>query len=201
MPRIQAVLIWLALAALVTVPAGFAVASPLLEWRSAVYIMAGLAGVIGMALILLQPVLAAGLLPGISLSAGRQAHRWVGATLLIAVIVHVAGLWLTSPPDVVDALLFASPTPFSVWGVIAMWALFAVALLVALRKRLKWRPQLWRALHTGLVGVVAAGTVAHALLIVGTMETISKTLLGAAVVAVLALAITRRKVWRGLIRR
>jgi hypothetical protein len=31
-----------------------------------------------------------------------------------------------------DALTFASPTPFSPVGVIAMWAIFAVVLLAAL---------------------------------------------------------------------
>ena len=51
---------------------------------------------------------------------------------MLTVIVHVAGLWLTSPPDVIDVLLFRSPTPFSAWGAIAMWAVFAAALWAAL---------------------------------------------------------------------
>ena len=50
------------------------------------------------------------------------------AVLVIAVVLHVAGLWVTSPPDVIDALLFVAPTPFSNWGIIAMWALFATGL-------------------------------------------------------------------------
>jgi hypothetical protein len=47
--------------------------------------------------------------------------------LVVAVVVHVGGLWITSPPDMIDALLLTSPTPFSAFGVIAMWAIFAVA--------------------------------------------------------------------------
>ena len=33
--------------------------------------------------------------------------------MAVAVVIHVAGLWITSPPDMIDALLFTSPTPFS----------------------------------------------------------------------------------------
>ena len=84
-----------------------------------------------MALLLVQPLLVAGYLPGLPRSRGRRMHRWVGGGLIAAVVIHVAALWLTSPPDVIDALLFVSPTPFSAWGVIAMWAVFAAAALAA----------------------------------------------------------------------
>ena len=87
------------------------------------------------------------------------------------------------PPDVVDALPFTSPTPFSVWGVIAMWAIFAAALLAGLRRRLRLPPRAWRQGHTALAAVIVLGTVVHAMLIEGTMETVSKAALG-----VLALA-------------
>ena len=96
------------------------------------------------------------------------------ALLLAAVVLHVAGLWITSPPDVIDALTFTSPTPFSVWGVIAMWAVFAAAAMAASRKRLPLRPLTWRRLHATLGLIIAAGTVTHALLIEGTMEPITK---------------------------
>src|SRR3954471_2733144 len=135
-------LIWVALAAAVCVPVAAAAASPLLAWRGPLYILAGFAGIFALGLMLVQPVLAGGYLPGMSAWRGRRAHRWIGGALAAAVVVHVAGLWIASPPDMIDALLFASPTPFSPFGAIAMWAIFAVALLAALRRRL--RLQTWR---------------------------------------------------------
>ena len=166
----------------IAVPVVAAAMSPLLAWRDPVYIAAGLAGVVGMGLLLLQPLLAGGALPGLSGPRGRLVHRWAGGLLVGTIIIHVAGLWITSPPDVIDALLFASPTPFSAWGVIAMWAVFATAVLAALRRRLS--PLRWRRLHTALAVVIAAGSVVHALLIEGTMETVSKAVLCALVMAV-----------------
>src|SRR3954468_22954541 len=115
-------MIWAALAAAVCVPAGAAAASPQLAWRGPLYITAGFAGIFALGLMLVQPLLAGGTLPGLSGYRGRRAHRWIGGALVVAVVIHVAGLWITSPPDMVDALLFTSPTPFSPFGVIAMWA-------------------------------------------------------------------------------
>ncbi len=192
----RAVLIWVAVVAAVALPIGAAVASPLLAWRDAIYITAGLAGVIALALMLIQPLLMSGLLPGFAGYRGRRAHLWVGSTLVFAVIVHVAGLWLTSPPDVVDALLFRSPTPFSAWGVIAMWAVFVVALLVAVRGRLGLRPRTWRTVHTAIVAVIVVCTVVHTLLIEGTMEVVSKVALCALVVIAAAKAIIELRMRR-----
>jgi hypothetical protein len=118
----RAVLIWARLAVALVAPVAIAATSPLLAWRQPVYIAAGFAGVVAMGLLLLQPLLAGGYLPGLGTRVGRLAHRRVGVALVAAVVLHVAGLWITSPPDVVDALLFRSPTPFSAWGVVAMWA-------------------------------------------------------------------------------
>jgi hypothetical protein len=148
-----------------------------------------------MALLLFQPLLAAGRLPGLSAQRGRLVHRWVGAALVMAVVIHVGALWVTSPPDVIDALLFASPTPFSAWGVIAMWAVFASALLAGLRRRLRLRPRRWRLAHTSLAAGIVVGRVVHAMLIEGTMETVSKTALCAAVVAATVMVIARLRVW------
>lgn len=191
----RSILIWAAVAALVLVPLAYAAASPLLQWRQPVYIGAGFAGVIAMALLLFQPLLAAGRLPGLSGLAGRRVHRWVGAALVLAVVLHVAGLWITSPPDVVDALLFRSPTPFSAFGVTAMWAVFAAALLAAWRTRLKLRPRSFRRAHTGLALVVVFGSIIHAVLIEGTMETVTKVLLCAAVLAATVKVVVDLKVW------
>ena len=123
---------WAALALAIGIPLVAAARSPLLQWRDPIYILAGFAGVLGLALILVQPLLILGALPGLP---ARRAHRWVGATLVALVLIHVGGLWITSPPDVIDVLLFRSPTPFAIWGVIAMWALFAAALLASVRRR------------------------------------------------------------------
>ena len=97
----------------------------------------------------------------------------------MAVVVHVGGLWITSPPDMIDALLFTSPTPFSPFGVIAMWAIFAVALLAAIRRRLGLRT--WRIAHMSLAVVIVVGSVVHGMLIEGTMEMMSKAALCALV--------------------
>lgn len=193
--RARAILIWIALAAAILIPVAFAAASPLLQWRQPVYIAAGFAGIIAMALLLLQPLLAGGYLPGLGTLKGRRVHRWVGACLVAAVVAHVAGLWVTSPPDVVDVLLFRSPTPFSVWGVLAMWAVFAAAFLAAFRRRLRLRPRTWRMAHTSLAFVIVVGSVIHALLIEGTMETVSKAILCALVLAAFLKVVADLKVW------
>jgi predicted ferric reductase len=116
--------------------------------------------------------------------------------LVAAVVIHVGGLWITSPPDMIDALLFASPTPFSPWGVIAMWAIFAVALLAALRRRLGLRPRTWRIAHMLFAIVIVVGSVVHGVLIEGTMETVSKVALCALVLAAAIKVMADLRVWR-----
>jgi len=183
---LTAFLPWLALAIAITVPIAIAAASPLLAYRDPIYVTAGFAGVIAMSLLLAQPLLAGGHLPGLHGPRGRRLHRRIGVGLLAAVVLHVAGLWMTSPPDMVDALLFRSPTPFSVWGVIAMWAVFAAALTAALGRRQRLRTRHWRFVHTALATVVVAGSVVHAMQIDGTMGTASKAMLSASAVAATA---------------
>jgi predicted ferric reductase len=201
LPSLRAVLAWAALAAAIAIPVGIAAMSPLLAWRDPVYIAAGLAGVVAMTLVLIQPLLAGGYLPGLAARRGRLVHRWVGVALVAAVVLHVAGLWLTSPPDVIDALLFTSPTPFSAWGVIAMWALFAAALVAAIRPRLHIRSQLWRFGHTALAAIVAVGSVVHALLIEGTMGTGSKAALCALAIGATIKVLVDLRSWTYLTRR
>jgi predicted ferric reductase len=186
-------LAWVVVATAIAVPIAAAVMSPLLQWRDPIYIVAGFAGIIAMALLLVQPLLAAGNLPGVSAQRGRRVHRWIGGGLIAAVLVHVAALWITSPPDVVDALLFVSPTPFSIWGVVAMWAIFASGLIAALRHRFRLR--VWRLAHTILAVVIVVGTVVHAMLIEGTMETVTKALLSVFVAAATLKAIADLKCW------
>lgn len=192
---LKTMLPWAALATAVGVPIAVAAASPLLAWRDPLYVAAGFAGVIGMALLLIQPLLAGGYLPGLSGPRGRRMHRRVGGGLLAAIVLHVAGLWMTSPPDVVDALLLRSPTPFSIWGVIAMWAVFAAALLAAMRRRLRLRTRHWRFAHTALATVVVVGSVIHAMQIEGTMGTASKAMLCALALAATAWVVVDLRGW------
>ena len=189
----RSALIWGISALAVLVPLAFAVTSPLLEWRQPVYIAAGLAGVLGLSVMLFQPLLVGGALPGLEDLKGRRWHKWAGVSLVLLVVVHVIGLWVTSPPDLVDALLMRSPTPFSPFGVVAMWAIFWAALLAAFRRRLRLR--VWRLAHSALAALIAVTTAAHAVLIDGTMEQVSKVLLSLAVVAATLWAIRARRVW------
>ena len=192
----RAPLIWVALALAIGVPIALAAASEQLAWRGPVYILAGFAGIIALGLVLVQPLLIGGYLPGLSTYRGRRAHHWIGGALALAVVIHVAGLWITSPPDMIDALLFSSPTPFSPWGVIAMWAIFAVALLAALRRRLGLRPRTWRIAHMLFAIVIVVGSVVHGVLIEGTMETVSKVALCALVLAAAIKVMSDLRVWR-----
>jgi len=187
-------LIWATLAVAICVPIAFAAASPLLAWRGPLYILAGFAGIIALGLVLIQPLLIGGYLPGLPAFRGRRAHHWIGGTLVVAIVVHVMGLWITSPPDMIDALTFTSPTPFSPFGVTAMWAIFAVALLAVFRRRL--RPRTWRIVHMSLAAVIVAGSVVHAMLVEGTMETVSKAALCVLVLGAAIKVIADLLVWR-----
>lgn len=191
----RALLIWTVLALILAVPLIAAANSPLLAWREPVYIIAGFAGVASMGLLLLQPLLAGRYLPGLSPLASRRWHRWVGIALVAAILIHVGGLWITSPPDVVDALLFVSPTPFSAWGVVAMWAVFAAAFLGVYRRRLHLRFRVWRLCHTTLAAVTITGSIVHAMLIEGTMEIMTKTALCALVLLASARTLAKLRVW------
>jgi predicted ferric reductase len=177
----RAALVWIALATAICVPIALAATSPQLAWRGPVYILAGFSGIVALGLMLVQPLLIAGYLPGLSAYRGRRVHHWIGGALVVAIVIHVAGLWITSPPDMIDALLYASPTPFAPWGVTAMWAIFAVALLAIFRRRLRLRA--WRIAHMLLAIVIVAGSVVHGILIEGTMETVSKAALCVLVLA------------------
>jgi len=190
------ILIWVALALAIGVPIAAAAGSEQLAWRGSLYILAGFAGIVALGLVLVQPLLIGGYLPGFPAYRGRRAHHWIGGALVAAIVIHVVGLWITSPPDMIDALTFSSPTPFSPFGVTAMWAIFAVALLAALRRRLGLRPRTWRFIHMPLAIVIVAGSVVHCLLIEGTMETISKAALCALVLAATVKVMIDLQVWR-----
>jgi predicted ferric reductase len=192
----RVILTWVALALAIGVPVALAATSEQLAWRGPVYIVAGFAGIVALGLVLVQPLLVGGYLPGLSAYRGRRVHHWIGGTLVAAVVIHVAGLWFTSPPDMIDALTYASPTPFTPYGVTAMWAIFIVALLALLRLRLGLRLRTWRIIHMPLAIVIVIGSVVHCLLIEGTMETVSKAVLCAAVLAATVKAMIDLRVWR-----
>jgi len=187
MSKVRNTFVWTISIIAIAVSVSAVARSPLLEYRSPVYIGASYAGVIAMSLLLFQPMLAAGYLSGLSGRRGRRVHQWVGTFLVLLIIAHVLGLWITSPPE------FVSPTPFSVWGVIAMWAVFITACLAALRRRLHLRPRTWRWSHKTLAIVIVVGTVVHAMMIEGTMEIFSKTILCLLVVGATVLALAGHK--------
>jgi predicted ferric reductase len=175
--RITALLIWAALGIVMAAPVVLATFSPYLEYRNLPYIVGGFAGIACLSLFVIQPLLAWGYLPGPGRARERRWHRWVGAAIVVAVALHVGGLYLTSAPDTLDALLLVAPTPFSVYGVQAMWGVVVTAVLVVLRHRLGVRYATWYLIHNGLALVVVVGTVIHALQIEGAMEIVSKWLL------------------------
>ncbi len=164
-------------------PVLIAATSPLLAGRDAVYIVGGFAGIVALALLIMQPFLAVGYLPGISPVQARRWHRWTGSTLVIALALHVVGLYLTSPPDMIDALLLVAPTMYSIFGVIGMWALILIVLLVFARSRIGLRITTWRILHNALAVVVVVASVVHALMIEGAMGYLSKLILCMGVLA------------------
>ncbi len=182
LPDLHAVAAWGLLTLLTLWPLAVAAMSPLLAYRDLPYIAAGLAGTLGLVLLLFQPLLGLRALPGLSPRHARLAHRAVGAALLVLVWVHIGGLYLTSPMGTLDALLLVSPTPFSVWGVAGTVALLISALLALARHRLGLHR--WRTAHLTLGLVVISGSVIHALLIEGTMGFASKLGVCAALVAV-----------------
>lgn len=76
-----------------------------------------------------------------------------------------------------------------------MWALFGAALMAAYRWRMNLRFRIWRLAHTSLAAVTIIGSVVHAMLIQGTMEAVSKTVLCIVVVIVAVKALIDLRVW------
>ena len=185
------ILAWGALALFVAVPVLVAALSPLHAYRPPSYVAASLAGVLALGVLLIQPLLMTRLLPGVAPARLRRWHRRTGFVLVVLVAIHVGGLLIASPPDAIGALLLRSPTPFSVWGVTAMWAMVLSAVLVALRRKMQLRPATWAAFHNLLALVVVMGTVIHAVQIEGTMGTVSKWALCLAALTAALAAVAR----------
>lgn len=190
--KLRGVLVWLLLVIALFGPVAAAITSPLLQWRTTVYIASGFAGILALSLLFLQPLLARYSLPGLAVKQSKFLHQTIGLLLVMLVLAHVIGLWITSPPDVIDALLFRSPTQFSVWGVIAMWCTFISAIFAISRRYLRLGPKFFRRSHQALVVLIVVGTVIHALLIEGTMEVYTKWLICGLVIFFTAKALIKR---------
>jgi hypothetical protein len=175
--------------------AGF---SPYLPSRSLPYLIGGFAGIAALAVLVIQPLLAANALPGLAPATSRRWHLLVGAVLATCIALHIGGLYVTSPEDTLDALLLVSPTPFSVYGVLATAAVIATLALVALRRR--FGAVLWANLHNALAVVIVAATVTHAVQIDGAMEPTSKFLLCAAALLATAITVVKLRLLRPLAR-
>ena len=193
-------LAWTGLLLVMAAPVVIAATSPYLAARDLAYIVGGFAGIVCLSLFVIQPLLAAGYLPGLGFATERRWHRRVGAAIVLCVGLHVGGLYLTSPPDTLDALLLVSPTPFSVYGVLAMWGALATAALVALRGRLGSRHATWSLVHNLLALMVVVATVIHALLIEGAMGAVSKRALCLAALAATITVVLNLRVIKPLLR-
>ena len=198
---------WIVVATMAAVPVIAAGLSPLLGGRELLWITGGMAGVVALSLLFVQPLLKAAAPPLLAARDGVYWHRRCGITIVAAVALHIGALYAYSPDDVTDVLLLVAPTPFSLYGVISMWCLVLTAVLAATRRVLQLDYRLWRILHSVLaVAVVGAGAI-HAILIEGAMEEYSKlaiciaamaaTTAGALEVNVLA-PLRRRRALRGI---
>ncbi|MGB0625408.1 MAG: hypothetical protein ACPGQ5_02430 [Alphaproteobacteria bacterium] len=76
-----------------------------------------------------------------------------------------------------------------------MWTLFGAALLALFLRRLRLRWWVWRLGHTSLALITVVGSVVHALLIQGTMETMSKVAICALVALATAKVLYDLRVW------
>lgn len=73
-----------------------------------------------------------------------------------------------------------------------MWAVFLMGLMAAFRKRLRMPLRLWQRTHLVLAIVTVIGSVVHAYLIEGTMETLTKIIISLSVLAATAKVIADR---------
>lgn len=165
---------WIAVAVLAAAPVVIAALSPLLRGREFLWLVGGMAGVVVMSLLFVQPLLMAAAPPLLAARDGVRWHRLGGIAIVALVALHVGALYAYSPDDVTDALLLTAPTPFSLYGVISLWCLVLTAVLAATRRKVRLGVAPWRIAHSVLaVAVVAAGAV-HAIWIEGAMEEYSK---------------------------
>ena len=185
----------------VVAPIAIAATSPYLAYRDLPYIVGGFAGILCLSLLVLQPLLVGGYMPGLDRVRARRWHRCIGSAIILCVLLHVGGLYLASPEDTLDALLLVAPTPFSLYGVIAMGGVLVTGLMVALRHRLGLSFLTWSLLHNALALIIVVSTVIHALWIEGAMEIVSKWALCLSALLVTSVALVEVRVLKPLARR
>jgi predicted ferric reductase len=174
---------WIVVAAIATVPVVAAAASPLQKGREWLWVVGGMAGVVAMSLLFVQPLFTAAAPMLVGGRDGLRWHRLGGMAIVAMVALHVGALYAYSPDDITDALLLVAPTRFSLYGVISMWCLVLTAVLAATRRMMRLDYRLWRIFHSVLaVAVVASGAV-HAIQIEGAMEDYSKLVICLAALA------------------
>lgn len=181
-PRLRSAASWALVVCIAAAPVAIALFSPLQQSRSAPYVVGGVSGIVALALLLLQPLLVGGYLPGLRSVKARFWHHCIGCTIVLTVFMHIIGLYVTSPDDITDAMLFTSPTPFSVYGVLGFWCVVMMLITVVLRNRSVFSSRLWSLVHNSLALVLVGASVIHALLIEGAMGNVSKVILCVSVV-------------------
>ncbi|KPF69713.1 hypothetical protein IP69_10205 [Bosea sp. AAP35] len=168
------VTIWLLIALVAVVPIAAAAASPLLRGREWLWIAGGMAGVVALSLLFVQPLLMAAAPPLTAVRDRIAWHRWGAIAIVALVALHIGALYAYSPDDVTDILLLAAPTSFSVYGVIGMWCLILTVALTSTRRLLRLGYKPWRIVHSVLAVALAGSSVVHAIQIEGAMEDYSK---------------------------
>lgn len=166
--------VWLIVAAIAAVPVIAAALSPLQRGRETLWIIGGMAGVVALSLLFVQPLFTATAPVLTAAREGIRWHRWGGVAIIAMVALHVGALYVYSPEDVMDALLLVAPTPFSLYGVIGLWCVILTGVLAAARRRLRLGHRRWRIAHSVLAVAIVSATAVHAVLIEGAMEEISK---------------------------
>lgn len=166
--------VWLIVAAIAAVPVIAAALSPLQRGRETLWIIGGMAGVVALSLLFVQPLFTATAPVLTAARKGISWHRWGGVAIIAMVGLHVGALYAYSPEDVMDALLLVAPTPFSLYGVIGLWCVILTGVLAAARRRLRLGHRRWRIAHSVLAVAIVSATAVHAVLIEGAMEEISK---------------------------
>jgi predicted ferric reductase len=100
-----------------------------------------------------------------------------------------------------DALLLRSATPFSIYGVIALWGVLLIALLVAFRSKIKIPIKKWKTLHAVIAAIVVVASIIHALWIQGAMGTMSKWVLCGTIVFATGYAVVHLETLQAIFRK
>ena len=181
--RIAALVLWAGLVVAMVAPVLIAAGSPYLAYRNLPYIVGGFAGIVCLSLFVIQPLLAAGYLPGVPSPGSADGTAGSARRSSLCVLLHVGGLYLTSPRTRSMRCCWSRRRRSRSTACWRCGASSATAVLVALRRRSGLRYATWFFIHNALALVVVVATVIHALQIEGAMETLSKWLVCLAALA------------------